>query len=94
MPPVSAQTGAVKRPDPQKYQSRSSITYTRKVSCEQDMFTATILRATKQYHGSLLTTKMATMVVVFGFVLFRGHDNLFPFQSTLKLRPQQDLLSR
>ena len=78
MPPASAQTGAVTRPDPPKYQSRSSITYTRKVSREQDMFTATILRATKQYHGSLLPTKMATVDVVFGFILLRGHDNRFP----------------
>ena len=79
MPPARAQTGAVTRPDPRKYQSRSSITYTRKVSREQAMFTATILRATKQYHGSLLPTKMATVDVVFGFILFRGHENLFPF---------------
>ena len=40
------------------------------------LFTATIVRAAKQYHGSLLTTKMGTMVVFFGFVVFRGHDNL------------------
>ena len=40
------------------------------------LFTATIVRAAKQYHGSLLTTKMATMVVFFGFVVFCGHDNL------------------
>ena len=83
MPPASAQTGAVTRPDPRKYQSRSGITYTGKVSREQDMFTATILCATKQYHGSLLTIKIATVVVFFGFILFHGHDNLFPFQSTL-----------
>ena len=79
MPPASAQTGAVTRPDPRKYQSRFSITYTGKVSREQNMFTATILRATKQYHGSLLPTKMATADVVFGFILLRGHNNLFPF---------------
>ena len=47
MPPASAQKGAVTRPDPRKYQSRSSITYTGKVSCEQD------IRLILQHNGNV-----------------------------------------